>query len=261
MSLANHYLSTHLEDAPAPGGENAIGRLTISREERRNAISTSMWSAIPEYLTELKEKGARVMVLTGSNSCFASGADIEDLKIIADLKGATKFWHAIRDCLQFIYTFPLPVIAMIDGPCIGGGCLLATACDFRIASNNSVFGIPIAKLGIVLDDASVLRLVHLIGPAQASLMLYTGNVVDAARALQLGLINEVLSEDKLESGVKEICNTIASNAYGSIFESKRSIRRACTAGHEDLSDLLPQHESVVLASYLTSDFKQRVGIR
>ena len=192
MSLANHYLSTHLEDAPAPGGENAIGRLTISREERRNAISTSMWSAIPEYLTELKEKGARVMVLTGSNSCFASGADIEDLKIIADLKGATKFWHAIRDCLQFIYTFPLPVIAMIDGPCIGGGCLLATACDFRIASNNSVFGIPIAKLGIVLDDASVLRLVHLIVPAQASLMLYTCNVVDAARALQLGLINQVL---------------------------------------------------------------------
>jgi enoyl-CoA hydratase/carnithine racemase len=261
MSLANHYLSMHLEDVPGPDGANAIGRLTISREERRNAISTSMWSCIPEYLAELKEKGARVMVLTGSNSCFASGADIEDLKVIADLKGATKFWHAIRDCLQFIYTFPLPVIAMIDGPCIGGGCLLATACDFRIASSNSVFGIPVAKLGIVLDDASVLRLVHLIGPAQASLMLYTGNVVDAARAMQLGLINDVLPEDKLESGVKEICNSIASNAYGSIFESKRSIRRACTAGHEDMSDLLPQHESVVLASYLTSDFKQRVGIR
>lgn len=259
MSVPNHYLTTHTQDAPGPDGANAIGWLTISREERRNAISTSMWSAIPECLSELKDKGARVMVLTGSNSCFASGADIEDLKVIADLKGATKFWHAIRDCLQFIYTFPLPVIAMIDGPCIGGGCLLATACDFRIASESSTFGIPVAKLGIVLDDGSVSRLVDLIGPAQTSLMLYTGNVVDAKRALQLGLINDTMPSDKLEASVKEICDTITSNAYGSIFESKRSIRRACTAGAE--CDLLPQHESVVLASYLTSDFKTRVGIR
>ncbi len=261
MSLPNHYLTTAVENAECADGENAIGWLTISREERRNAISTSMWYAIPECLNELKDRGARVMVLTGSHGCFASGADIEDLKVISDLKGATTFWLAIRDCLQFIYTFPLPVIAMIDGPCIGGGCLLATSCDMRIASDNSTFGVPVAKLGIVLDDASVLRLVHLVGPAQTAYMLYTGNTLDAGNAQRLGLINESLPADKLESGVKDICNTIASNAYGSIFESKRSVRRACTAGHENLMDLMPQHESVVLASYLTSDFKQRVGLR
>lgn len=260
MTLPNHYLTTHLQDATCADGASAIGWLTISREERRNAISTSMWSAIPECLSDLKEKGARVMVLTGSHGCFASGADIEDLKVIADLKGATNFWHAIRDCLQFIHTFPLPVIAMVDGPCIGGGCLLATACDMRIASDHSTFGVPVARLGIVLDDASVLRLVHLIGPAQTAQMLYTGNVLNAERAYHLGLINESVPAGMLESSVKDLCNTIASNAYGSVFESKRSIRRACTAGFESLSDLMPQHESVVLASYLTSDFKQRVGL-
>ncbi len=232
------------------------GCLELNRPELRNAISTKMWQAIPELLSLLYAKGARSVVIKGADGCFAAGADLLELKGIESYKSAFKFWNAIKETLDFVHSFNIPTIAMIDGPCLGGGCLLATACDIRLASNISTFSVPIAKFGIVLDDETVARLVSLVGPARAGELLYGGDTISSEDAEHFGLINRSLPAEKLEDYITNLTSRIAENGYASNYESKKSIRRAIFQG--DKSGLTPQHESVVVSSYLTSDFRKRV---
>lgn len=236
---------------------DATGWITIDRKEARNALSTRMWQAIPEAMADLYGKGARSIVLKGSNGCFASGADLEELKEITDYNSAFKFWNSIKETLDFVFGFDIPTVAMIEGPCLGGACLLASACDFRIASEKAIFSIPVAKFGIVLDDHSIARLVSLIGPSRTAELLYTGNTISSDKALNWGLVNESLPEDAVKKSVIELIENINQNGFGSIYESKKSIRRAVLTSQR--SGLNPQHESVAVSSYLTSDFKDRVS--
>ncbi|MBZ0187500.1 MAG: enoyl-CoA hydratase/isomerase family protein [Candidatus Obscuribacterales bacterium] len=236
--------------------EDNTGWLTISRPENRNAISSQMWQAIPVAMSSLHADGARVIVIRGTGSCFASGADLAELNAIQTYKDAHLFWNSIKETLSFVHAFEIPTIAMINGPCLGGGCLLATACDLRFASREAILGIPAARLGIVLDDDSVGRLTQLVGPARALEMLFTGNHITAEQAEFIGLVNKCVEPDQLEKLTCEIANAASLNAFASIAEAKRSVKRAVSLN--DRSGLLPQHESVVLSSYLTSDFKNRV---
>ena len=232
------------------------GWLIINRPESKNAISIEMWRAIPEAVSQLHAQGARAIVITGTDACFAAGADLKELQAIDGYDKASTFWHAISETLDFIHSFEIPTVAMIDGACIGGGCLLAIACDIRVASTASTFGIPVAKLGIVLDDLSVARLTSLVGPAVASQLLFTGEVVSAEEAEEIGLVNRVTEDSALKETINKLTGAIAGNGYASVREAKRSIRRN-QLGLE-ASGLRPQHESVVVASYLTSDFRQRI---
>ncbi|MEZ4536799.1 MAG: enoyl-CoA hydratase/isomerase family protein [Cyanobacteriota/Melainabacteria group bacterium] len=176
------------------------GLMTIVRPAFKNAISTEMWQAIPELLSILYTKGARSVIIRGSDSCFAAGADLQELKAIDSYQSAFKFWNSIKETLDFVHSFNIPTIALIEGPCLGGGCLLATACDIRLANFESSFAIPIARFGIVLDDETVARLVGLVGPAMAAELLFSGDtcypVVE--EALAIGLINRRLPAKDLE---------------------------------------------------------------
>ncbi len=235
--------------------EKNIGWLTINRPKFRNAISQKMWIAIPEKLDQLRVDGARAIIISGASSTFASGADLHELDLIDNYSKAQTFWYAIREALNYVYAFELPTIAMIDGPCIGGGLLLAIACDIRWSSNEATFGVPVAKLGIVLDDENIARLTHLVGPAMAKLMLFTGDNISSKEAYDVGLVNKLESPNELRNSVEKITRRIVGNGYGSIIESKRSVRRATDSGN---TALLPQHETVVVSSYLTSDFRSRI---
>ncbi len=233
-----------------------VGWLTLNRPGYRNAISQDMWRAIPEKLSQMHDNGAKVVVITGAGGNFASGADLEEMEQIDNYARAQHFWYALSEAVDYVYSFEIPIIAMIDGACIGGGLLLSLGCDLRYASTDASFGVPVARLGIVLDDENIARLTYLVGPAFAKEMLFTGDAISAQDALSIGLVNKVEDVTSLRATVEKTAKKIIDNGYASIIESKRSVRRATSEGAR--GGLLPQHETVVVSSYLTSDFRTRI---
>jgi len=213
-----------------------------------------MWRSVPKLIEELIGDGARVIVFSGQGDSFASGADLEELRKIDNADSARELWHAILECLEHVWSCAVPTIAMVHGSCIGGGCLLATSCDFRLASIASSFAIPVARLGLMLDDRTIGRLVAAGGIAFAKEVLLAGATVSATQAVSWGYLHRRVELNKLRFEVMELADQIANNVGSSVAACKRSIN-ACAA--------LPAvgatiSDDAVVASYLTDDFRKRV---
>lgn len=176
-----------------------VATLALDRPAKRNAIDQAMWEAFPGAIeTAVATPGVRVLLLTSSTpGIFCAGADIAEFAARVHDKG---WWaanrRAIRSAQQALVTAPIPTIAVIDGDCVGGGCGLALACDLRIASPRSRFGITPARLGLVYPLHDTRLLVDLVGPAQARRMLYTACLLPAAEAAAIGLVTQ-LADDPL----------------------------------------------------------------
>lgn len=236
--------------------ENSIGFVILNKPDTGNAITTDMFLALPKVLADLAAASARVIVLSGQGDHFAAGADLNELQRLKDYDAAAGFWAAIENCLNFVAGFDLPVIAMIHGACLGGGCLLATACDLRIAAHQSSFGVPIARLGILLDDVSIARLVSLVGHAFARLMLYTACTISGAEADKIGLVDNVYDRDDLERQVMLVAQSIAKSDALVVREMKRSINRiqANISGNT----FLTQQREQIIKQYCDSGFQERL---
>ncbi|HEY9684980.1 MAG TPA: enoyl-CoA hydratase/isomerase family protein [Oculatellaceae cyanobacterium] len=234
--------------------DHQVGVITLNRPESRNAITTEMWKALPAVIDNLQEFGARVLIITGSGDAFASGADLNELSKLETHEHAAEFWTAIEECLTRVEHSVLPTIAMINGACIGGGCLLATACDLRYAASSANFAIPVARLGIILDDQSIGRLVTLVGAAVAKEMIFTGRSLTAEEAERRGLVNQVFPDENLATEVQKIGAAIVLNETVALFEAKRAVQRfrakkAATA----------KHRKLIIDSYLSTELRNRVG--
>ena len=131
--------------------ENQVGIITFNRPQVHNALTTAMWLALPTLMDNLKAAGAALIIFRGSGRSFAAGADFSELKAIKDFEDAARIWDSIDGALRAVSSCTLPTVALIQGPCLGGGCLLATACDIRLATPEALFGIPVARLGLKLD--------------------------------------------------------------------------------------------------------------
>lgn len=236
--------------------EQSVGYLYLNRPDVHNAISRSMWDAIPIELEKLKNKGARLIVIAGKGPSFAAGADFKELRQIKNYSQAKDNWQSIANCLNAVSRFSLPTIAMIQGNCMGGGLLLAIACDLRYAADNASFALPIARLGIVLDDGNINRLVSLVGPSMAKEIIYLARVLTAKRALQIGLVNDCMPETQLEQSVELHAQEIIKNSASTIEEAKLSCGRACARASESLAST--QDESAVVNSYLSEEFLSRL---
>lgn len=230
-----------------------IGRIIINRPESRNAISKEMWLAIPKIMEDLQSRGARVIVFEGSQDFFAAGADLWELQNIKTAEDAKENWQAIANCLDYVAEFALPTIAAIDGPCLGGGCLLACACDLRYASRRSTFSVPIAKLGIVLDQANLSRLCRQIGTVRTKELIYRAMVLNAEEAMNWGLINAVFFEQEFAAMIEFTVSEIIACSPVSICETKKSLLKINNNEQDD------GHEEKVLASYLSDEFKSRLA--
>ena len=224
--------------------EGHVGYVIFNNPERHNAVSLEMWSATSQILeTFAKDDEVRVVVLTGAGGkAFVSGADISKFESErASLEGAKIYNKAVERANVGVYEFPKPTIAMIRGYCLGGGLGLAVSCDLRIASDNSRFAIPAAKLGLGYSYPGVKRLIDVVGPAFAKEIFYTARQFDAQEALTMGLVNRVVPSAELESSVKSITDMISANApltlkavkvtVGEMLkdESKRNIARSTEA--------------------------------
>ncbi|ACZ00255.1 enoyl-CoA hydratase/isomerase family protein [Thermomonospora curvata] len=185
---------------------DGVGTITIDRPGKRNAMSAAMWRKLPVLLERLEtDPAVRVVVLTGAGGHFCAGADIGELADITSGDLATEAETALA-------RFPKPTLAVIRGFAVGGGCQLAAACDLRLAADDARFGITPAKLGILYPAEATARLVRLIGPAAAKYLLFSGELVDAAHALRIGLVDEVLPADRLAARVAEFTRILTSRS-------------------------------------------------
>ncbi|WP_327371434.1 enoyl-CoA hydratase/isomerase family protein [Streptomyces sp. NBC_01217] len=197
-----------LEHAVADG----VATVVISNPAKRNAMTAAMWSALPGLLARLAaDPAVRVLVLTGAGDTFCAGADISSLR---DRAGDPAYdpQALAAAAEEALAAFPRPTLAAIRGYCVGGGSQLAAACDLRFAEEGASFGVTPAKLGIVYGGSSTRRLVALIGPAAAKHLLFSGELIDTARALRNGLVDEVLPAGELDKRVDAYVRTLAARS-------------------------------------------------
>lgn len=187
---------------------DSVATVVVHHPAKRNAMTAAMWRALPPLLDTLAgDPGVRALVLTGEGGTFCAGADISTLRRSPE-EAQSLAVHAE----EALAAFPKPTVAAIRGHCVGGGSQLAAACDLRFAEEGSLFGVTPAKLGIVYPASSTRRLVSLVGPAAAKYLLFSGELIDAERALRTGLVDEVLPEGELAKRVGEFTRILASRS-------------------------------------------------
>ena len=188
--------------------DDGVATVVLDNPAKRNAMTTQMWSALPPLLDSLAgNPDVRVVVVTGAGDSFSAGADISTLTGLTP--GEPMPATLAEDALV---AFPKPVVAAIRGWCVGGGCQLAVACDLRVSEESARFGITPAKIGVVYPARTTARLVELVGPAAAKFLLFTGDFVDAERALRIGLVDELVPVGGLDARVAELARTLASRS-------------------------------------------------
>jgi enoyl-CoA hydratase/carnithine racemase len=199
---------------------DSIGVVSLNRPEARNAVTLGMWRELAGIFSSLAaDDSVRAIVLMSSGADFCVGADVSEFdKIRENRDQSARYEVSVDACSAAIANVAKPVIAAISGYCLGGGCHLALACDFRLADHSAKLGIPSAKLSIVYGVNSVQRLLAIVGLANAKRMLYTGERYDAARALSMGLVDEI--SDDAVSAALAFAGTLASNAPLSIAGAK-----------------------------------------
>lgn len=189
--------------------------IRFNNPARHNALSVDMWEAVPALLTLAEtDDRVRLVVFSGAgDKSFVSGADIsqfEDMR--AAREAVTRYEHMAENALMSIYHFSKPTLACIRGFCIGGGVNVAISCDLRIASSDSVFSIPAARLGLGYRYSAMKNLVDLIGPGAAKDLFFSARKIDAAEAHALGLVSRVCEPGALPALLAEYTSALAANA-------------------------------------------------
>jgi enoyl-CoA hydratase len=180
---------------------DAVAVVTLDRPEVHNALNLAMWRRLRSAFQMLSPiRSLRAVIIRGAGGrAFSAGADISEFRTTrVGSEAAGVYTTAVASTLQAIHQAPLPVIAMIGGMAVGGGCEIAAACDLRIAGHTARFGIPIMRLGLTMGLVEAEALVRLIGPAHAKDLLFTGRLIGADEALRIGLVNRVVPDDQLE---------------------------------------------------------------
>ncbi|MDE2582122.1 MAG: enoyl-CoA hydratase/isomerase family protein [Rhodospirillales bacterium] len=206
--------------------EGGVGLVTFNQPEKRNAMSIEMWQGLEQILDAFAADDAvRVVVLTGAgDKAFVSGADISQFeKNRANADAQVEYDRLTSAGRAKLANFSKPTIARIRGFCLGGGLAIAMQTDLRIAAESSQFGIPAARLSIAYAFDGLRKLVQLVGPAHARMILYTGTRIGAQEAERIGLINQAVADADLDATVQGIARTIAGNAPLSIAASKLTI--------------------------------------
>ena len=206
--------------------DGAVGRITINNPERRNAISLEMWGGISEAFDAFAADPAiRCVVMTGAgDKAFASGADISEFKKArSNAEAAASYSRISMDGRRKMLGFEKPLLARIRGFCMGGGLGIALAADIRVASEDSIFGVPAARLSIAYDRVNLGNLVALVGPSKAKEILITAKRYPATEAERMGLINACVPVHELDAAIEDMTDRIAENAPLSMRASKLTI--------------------------------------
>ncbi len=233
-----------------------ICTITINRPAQRNAFNTAMWVELADIMQSMAgDEDIRVAVVTGAgDKAFSSGADMaEILKTQEERAERGSDASYVEGALDSIIDFPNPVIAMVNGYALAGGCELAVNCDIRIASERAHFGMPLAKRGILLNYGLVQRLVNAMGIMYTKELLFTGRIFDAGKALEIGLVNYLVPHDRLHETTMQIAGEIAQNAPLSVRGFKKMVHKCLSPQKQiDSSDV----DEMVKQVYASEDVKE-----
>jgi enoyl-CoA hydratase/carnithine racemase len=236
--------------------DGPIGWLVFNNPKRHNAMSLDMWAAVAPIVAQfVADPDVRVVVLRGAGDrAFVSGADISEFEQVRSSREETLKYDAVGEQASLaLYHCPKPTVAMINGYCIGGGMGIAAACDLRLCSDKSRFGVPAAKLGVGYQYPGVKKLMDLVGPAFTKEIFYTGRQFSAQEALVMKLVNRVLPEEQLEGYVREYAGTIAGNAPLTIGAVKVTTNELLKdAAQRDLA----RSEAAVVACFDSEDYTE-----
>lgn len=234
-----------------------IATIYINRPLKRNALKLEMWEMIPELIEDCEQDShIKVIIFSGVNeSAFSAGADISEFKTLRyTAEGAKKYNDATMVAEKAIAEVSKPTIAMIQGYCVGGGCEIAVACDFRFSDENGKFGITPAKLGLVYNTPGTKNIVDLVGPAKTKDILYTGRLIEAEEALRIGLIDRIFPSEKIHQETLEYSKLICNNAQFAVRGSKKVVNEVLHGAAEDS----PEMAQLVIDSFVSDDYKEGV---
>ena len=233
-----------------------VAIVTINRPEKRNALNIKTREEGAALLDELRaDNSVGCVVFTGAgDKAFIAGADI------AEFAGRTSITQRdvmmTRSLFTAIDTFPKPVIAMINGYCLGGGCELALACDIRVASETASFGQPEINLGIIPGGGGTQRLTRLVGEGKAMEMILTGEIIDAKTAHAIGLVNHVFPADQLQPKTMEIAQRIAEKSPIALQLAKEAVK---LASRSNLDEGLRREVDLFALCFSTEDKDEGVS--
>jgi enoyl-CoA hydratase/carnithine racemase len=233
----------------------AVATVTLNRPDRRNALDRAGWTALAGAFAALSgDESLRCVVLRGAGGNFAAGADISAFeKERADARAAKTYARAVQRAMRAVAEGAHPVVAMIQGACVGGGLELASVCDLRVAGESSRFGVPIKKLGITMAFGELKALYDLVGPAAAREILLEGEIFGADRALRLGLVNRVVPDERAEEEAHACARRICEGAPLAARWHRKFIRR--------LADPRPLTQAEIDESYAAMDTRDyREGV-
>ncbi|MEL6416901.1 MAG: enoyl-CoA hydratase/isomerase family protein, partial [Pseudomonadota bacterium] len=215
-----------------------LSEIILNKPEKRNALSVDMWAAIPDLVAQaVMDPDTKVLLIHGGDTgAFAAGADISEFEdTYATKESAKAAGDAIAAALNALENCPKPTIAAIEGACVGGGVSLAMACDLRVASARSKFGVTPGKLGLVYPAGDTRRLLRAIGPGATKDILFTGRIFLAAEAKEMKLIDRLVADGTALDAGRDFANEIAAISQWSTRATKRMIK-GLQSGWSDTSE-------------------------
>lgn len=245
------YTNLLLSDA------DGIRTITINRPDQLNALNRATIAELDQALTEAEaDRGVRVLIITGSGpKAFVAGADIKEFAHFSVAEGKALAADGQKQLFDHVEQLDKPVIAAVNGFALGGGLELAMACHVRIASENAKMGLPEVSLGVIPGYGGTQRLPRLVGKGKAMEMILSAQMIDAADALQWGLVNRVVPQEQLLSTAHELATRIMKNSPTALAAAIRAVN----AGYEPGTNGLQREIEEFGKCFGTADFKEGTG--
>ncbi|MDQ0152034.1 enoyl-CoA hydratase [Moryella indoligenes] len=230
-----------------------IGIITINRPKALNALNSEVLDELKTVVESVDMEEIRCLIVTGAGEkSFVAGADIAEMSGLSAAEGEA-FGKKGNDVFRMIETLPVPVIAAVNGFALGGGCELSMCCDFRICSENAMFGQPEVGLGITPGFGGTQRLARLVGPGMAKQLIYTAKNIRAEEALRIGLVNAVYPLEQLIPEAEKLAARIASNAPIAVRACKKAVNEGLEA---DMDAAIVLEEKLFGSCFGTHDQKE-----
>ncbi|WP_026891643.1 enoyl-CoA hydratase-related protein [Lacrimispora aerotolerans] len=236
--------------------EGQTGLITINRPDALNALNSQVLEELDHILDEIDQSSVRALILTGAGEkSFVAGADIGEMSSFSKEEGEA-FGKRGNDIFKRLETFPIPIIAAVNGFALGGGCELSLSCDIRICSENAVFGQPEAGLGITPGFGGTQRLARIVGPGMAKQMIFTARNIKAEEAYRIGLVNAIYPQKELLAEAKKMAKGIADNAPIAVRNCKKAINDGLQV---DMDQAVVIEEKLFGDCFETYDQKEGMG--
>ena len=246
-----------------------VGVITINRPQALNALNSQVLNDLEEVFNSVDLDTTRALVLTGAGEkSFVAGADIGEMSTLTKAEGEA-FGKKGNDIFRMIETFPIPVIAAVNGFALGGGCEIAMSCDFRFCSDNAIFGQPEVGLGITPGFGGTQRLARIVGVGIAKQLIYTARNIKAEQAKAIGLVNDVFPQEELLEQAKKVASIIAANAPIAVRNCKKAINDGLDATMDDaivieeklFGDCIEtEDQKAAMANFLEKDKEKKLKV-